>query len=124
VDVMQSHDTIDDIERAVWQDTHVHLVLHFDPINVNDTEVSAHRTMVRELLAEIDPALSMHDFRMVKGPQHTNLIFDVLVPEKFALEDGALKDEICERVRRHEGNHFSVVTIDHSFTGGNDPPGD
>lgn len=119
-DVMLSHDVIDDIERAVLRDTGVRLTLHFDPINVNDTEVADHRVIVLALVREISPELSIHDFRMVNGPQHTNLIFDVLCPSQFLLGETALKEEIFRRIQENDPTHFAVVTIDHSFTRGND----
>lgn len=113
--VLESHDTIDDIERAVVAQYGVHLVLHFDPINGDDQAVNAHRAMMKELIGQIDPRLTLHDFRMVKGPGHTNLIFDVVVPPDFKLSEAELKAEIDRRAKAQNPHHFTVVTVDQSY---------
>ena len=64
---------------------------------------------------EIDPRLTIHDFRMVKGNDHTNLIFDVVVPQGFGMKASRLKEVIAQALRRDDPNHFAVVTVDYSY---------
>ena len=77
-DVMQSHDIIDNIERDFQENDHISLIIHYDPILTGDDAVGTAREWVKELVRSISPELSIHDFRMVQGPSHTNLIFDTV----------------------------------------------
>ena len=114
--LMHSHDVIDNIERDILEQEGIHLVIHLDPISDDDEEISAHREMAAELVREIDPRLTIHDFRMVKGDDHTNLIFDVVMPPDFSMKPDQLKRTIGERMREQDPNHFAVVTVDYSYT--------
>lgn len=113
--VLQSHDVIDDIERAVAEEYGVHLVLHYDPIDSDDNAVTAHRRLMKELIETVDPRLTLHDFRMVKGPGHTNLIFDVVVPPQFEMTPAQLKAEIDTRAKNQNPHHYTVVTVDQGY---------
>ena len=86
--LMHSHDIIDNIERQVLEEDGIHLVIHLDPISDDDEEISNHREMALKTVQTIDPRLTIHDFRMVKGDDHTNLIFDVVMPPEFGNEAG------------------------------------
>ena len=80
--------------------------------------VGTAREWVKELVRSISPELSIHDFRMVQGPSHTNLIFDTVVPHNFPLSDAALRKRIQSLVETHdagETKYYAVVTIDHSY---------
>ncbi len=114
--LMHSHDIIDNIERQVLEEDGIHLVIHLDPISDDDEEISAHREMALETVQRIDPRLTIHDFRMVKGDDHTNLIFDVVIPPEFGMKPDQLKREIAGRMRAEDPNHFAVVTVDYSYT--------
>jgi len=111
-DIMTSHDIIDNIERDILREKGIHLVIHMDPVVTDDAWTDQHRQLVREVLAEIGRELTFHDFRMVAGPSHTNLIFDVSAPFRFPLTDGELCRTIQERVKERENNLFTVVTVD------------
>ena len=115
-DVMKSHDIIDNIERQVLEEDGIHLVIHLDPISDDDEEISNHREMALKTVQTIDPRLTIHDFRMVKGDDHTNLIFDVVMPPEFGMKPDQLKKEIADRMRAEDPNHFAVVTVDYSYT--------
>ena len=133
-DVMQSHDIIDNIERDFQENDHISLIIHYDPILTGDDAVGTAREWVKELVRSISPELSIHDFRMVQGPSHTNLIFDTVVPHNFPLSDAALRKRIQSLVETHdagETKYYAVVTIDHSYAaipgacktdGRNEPP--
>ena len=106
------HDVIDRIERQVLHDLGCELCIHMDPIAVGDAQTAEARSVIAELLAKIDPRLTMHDFRMTSGPEHTNLIFDVVRPldAKYTAED--LEQRIQQEVADLAGNYYAVVTVD------------
>ena len=86
-----------------------------DPIVTDDALVSPLRTRIAVLLQEsIDPALQIHDFRIVTGPSHTNVIFDAVAPFDFRMSDEALKEEITRLVREMDPSLYAVVCIDHA----------
>lgn len=117
-DVMHSHDVIDNIERDFLENDHISLVIHFDPIQTGDDAVGTHREWVRGLVQSISPKLTIHDFRMVQGTTHTNLIFDTVAPHGFALSDAELRSRIQQLVEQGRGDgmrYYAVVTIDHSY---------
>jgi len=114
-DILLMHDTIDLIERQLQNDFHCEAVIHMDPIATDDALTAETCRKVCQLLQSIDPAITLHDFRMVSGATHTNLIFDAVVPHRFHLSDEQVCAAIYEKVQKLEGNYFAVVTIDHSF---------
>ena len=116
-DPLEAHDIIDNIERDFQENDHISLIIHYDPILTGDYAVGTAREWVKELVRSISPELSIHDFRMVQGPSHTNLIFDTVVPHNFPLSDAALRKRIQSLVETHdagETKYYAVVTIDHS----------
>ncbi|MBS6864796.1 MAG: cation transporter [Oscillospiraceae bacterium] len=117
-DVLESHDIIDNIERDFHDNDNIHLVIHYDPIQTGDRAVGTLRAWVEGQLKTISPQLSMHDFRTVRGPTHTNLIFDVVVPAGFALDDAALRariQQLAQQKDTQEMKYYTVVTVDHSY---------
>ncbi len=114
-DIMESHDLIDNIEREVAAALGIHLVIHMDPIVTDDVVINDAHAMVDRIVLAIDPRLSIHDFRMVKGPTHSNLIFDVTVPPKSKLSDAGLREDIQRAVYAENPNYHCVITIDRSY---------
>lgn len=114
-DVLVSHDTIDDIERDFAKEENLNLVIHYDPVVTDDEEINAMRVRVGEIITSIGPELSFHDFRMVRGPGHTNLIFDVVRPSDFILTEDALKAEIDRRVQQAGHRYYTVITVDSNY---------
>lgn len=110
--ILEMHDLIDLIEHRLRDELNCSAVLHMDPICVNDPETDHLHTMVRNLLADIDPCISMHDFRIVKGPTHTNLIFDVVVPYSYKLSDNALVEIITYKIKSEAPDCFAVIDVD------------
>ena len=90
-------------------------VIHMDPLEINDAVTSATRQRVIELVHGIDANISIHDFRMVSGPTHTNVIFDAMVPHKYHLNDTEVAETIQKAVRTMDGNYFAVVTVERSY---------
>lgn len=90
--------------------------IHMDPIATSDEHVSETKAAMVSLIKAIDEELSIHDFRMVTGESHTNLIFDVLAPFNFRLTDEELLTEILQDVQEHFGeNYYVVAKVDHSY---------
>ena len=113
--ILDIHDEIDNAERELARVLNCHAVIHMDPLVVNDDLTSRTRQAVLELVHTVDSAISIHDFRMVEGPTHTNVIFDATVPHRFRLSDGEVTEAIQAAVRSMEGNYFAVVTVERSF---------
>ena len=114
-DILFLHDEIDNIERHLQSELHCQAVIHMDPVVTDDKEVFDVKQSVTKLVHAIDPAITLHDFRMVTGPTHTNVIFDVVVPFSYPLSDEALVQAIREKVQTLDGNYFAVVTVDKSY---------
>lgn len=113
--MLELHDTIDNIERELRETLGCHAVIHMDPVMTRDEATAQYSRMVREIVARLDPALTIHDFRIVKGPTHTNLIFDVVVPFGFRMTDEEVAAAIKSSIAGLEGNFFAVVEIDKAY---------
>lgn len=111
-DVFLSHDMIDTIEQRLRRECGIEATIHMDPIVTDDAEINALRERVTECVREIDPAVRIHDFRMVRGVTHSNLIFDVAVPFELSLPDAAVKERVADLVSRIDPSFFVVITVD------------
>lgn len=114
-DLLEMHDLIDHIEHDLSETCHCEAVIHMDPVAVNDPVVDALKKMTASIIKGIDTNLNFHDFRVVKGPTHTNLIFDVLVPYRFAMKDNDLVEKIIEEVKKQDPSYCVVIKIDHTY---------
>lgn len=108
-DLLAIHDEIDNIETELKEKLHCSATIHMDPVVTDDKEVNELRITVEKLVEDVDERLSIHDFRMVKGETHTNLIFDVAVPYECALTDVQVSNTIKERIRESLGKQYYVV---------------
>ena len=116
-DIMDAHDAIDHIEREIQEKFGIETTVHMDPIATGDSEVARLREQVAELVREIDPDMSIHDFRLTRGPQHSNLIFDVVVPHRCRLTDEKVRQRITDTVRRVVPGCYVVLQLDRSYVG-------
>ena len=114
-DMLQAHDTIDTIEKNVMNKFGIELVIHMDPIVTNDETVEKHYQIVHKVVKEIDDELDMHDFRVVEGPTHTNLIFDVVIPHRYKMSNTELKDVITSKVKAVNSSYCLVITVDNCY---------
>lgn len=114
VDVMQSHELIDTIEREV-SDDNLHLVIHMDPVTTDDTTTNELKKQVIEIIKQIDPALSMHDFRIIAGPNRTNLIFDIVIPNEAKYTPDSLKNLIQYKLHELDSRYLAVINIDENY---------
>lgn len=117
MNVMRSHDIIDTIERDFHEQDHIHLVIHYDPIETGSEAVGTMRQWVTESVHAVSPLLSIHDFRMVKGELHTNLIFDVAAPSSYESTDAEIKQQIQRSVQENANGetYYCVITVDRSY---------
>ena len=115
-DIQDIHEQIDHIEHELQEKLHCSATIHMDPIVTDDEEVLAMKAKVEEMVHFLDGSFSMHDFRMVKGPTRTNLIFDVEVPRKTSFTDNEIVNWLKERVHELPGSkYFAVIQIDHEY---------
>ena len=113
-DIFETHDHIDNIEREVKENMNIDLVLHMDPVKVNDPETELYRAKVVEAIHQIDPKWGFHDFRIVSGPTHVNLVFDLVIPfeEKYSQEE--IEDMLLKHIQSDK-KIYLVLTIDHPY---------
>lgn len=115
VDVLESHDLIDNIERDISADLGIPLVIHMDPIITDDPFVNQMYQITEQVIKKIDTSISMHDFRVVKGATHSNIIFDVTVPFNYKKEESQIIEEITCGIKEINKNLFPVITVDRSY---------
>lgn len=113
-DILSAHDNIDNIERLLEQKFKCIAVIHLDPV-VADERTHEQRKAVEKIVKEISSEFSIHDFRMVEGPTHTNLIFDVVVPSEYGGDFSALREKIGEKVKGLNKNYNAVCKIEKAF---------
>lgn len=114
-DLLETHDMIDNIEKELRERLNCDAVIHMDPIATNDELTNSVRAKVASLVTCIDPALTIHDFRMVTGPTHTNIIFDVVVPFDLKKSDDEIRASVEKIVKSIDESYFSVINIDKSY---------
>ena len=116
-DLLEMHDEIDNLERRLSDELGCHAVIHMDPIQTDDEEVNRLRVMTDEVLEDISTDIKMHDFRVVSGTTHTNLIFDVLVSFSFKMTDAQLQKLIADKIAQRDPSLHAVVSVDRDYTG-------
>lgn len=115
VDILVAHDKIDLIEKCLYEKMGIMTVIHMDPIETNNELLNSLMNVVKDALIQIDVNLSLHDFRMVSGESHTNLIFDVVVPYELKLSNDELKQRIDSLIQQKYPNYYTVITFDREF---------
>ena len=114
--VLELHDEIDNVEKELREKLGCEAVIHMDPIVTDDGITEETRQRVAALVHCIDDEINIHDFRMVVGPTHTNVIFDAVVPFKFRLTDAEVREKIEAAVRALDGNYYAVVNVERPYT--------
>lgn len=111
--MVQIHDVIDNLEKKLSKDLGCMTTIHMDPVAVNDPEVQELKHQVADLVKEVLDAITIHDFRVVKGDTHTNLIFDMVVPFSCKCTDGEMADMVTKKIREKLGeNYYAVIDVD------------
>lgn len=111
-DVMAVHNMIDNVERMMLEKHRIHLTIHYDPLVVDDPKINHMKDRLLSLLRELDDRLTLHDFRMVEGPEHTNLIFDVVVPFDCEKSCEAIQAALDDALMQENTRYFTVITFD------------
>ena len=114
IDILHSHDTIDLIERTVKEKLGIEVSIHMDPI-INDERTRDLKNTVNEIVSDLCNEASVHDFRIVDGPTHTNLIFDVVLPRKSKYSEQDFKNMIDASIKQIDEKYFTVINIDREF---------
>lgn len=115
VPITKSHDVVDCAERDLKEKFHVSACIHMDPVDVADPRTKELKRVAQKILKEVDERLSLHDFRVVPGDTHTNLIFDMVVPFELEEQRSALILEVQRRIHAVDGHLFAVITAEHSY---------
>ena len=112
---ISSHDLIDCIERDCAREMNINLVIHIDPVITDDNEMNGLKKMTEDIVNSVDPSLSIHDFRVVRGDTHTNLIFDVLIPADYHTSGKKTVQKIEDAIREKDPTFFPVITVDRNY---------
>ena len=112
-DPLECHELIDTLERACLEKYKVHLVIHYDPVVTDDPELAVIKAQVGQILADIDPRLTFHDFRMVKGTGHSNVIFDVALPGDMVGKEADIRRKTESALaEQNQSTYYAVITFD------------
>lgn len=115
LDVMTGHDIIDNIEVDIYKKMGIQMVIHYDPVETDNETVTELREFTGEVIKSIDDSFMFHDFRIVEGATHTNVIFDLVVPRKYPKGNDELIAEITNKIREKYDYCFAVIKVEHSF---------
>ena len=112
VNVFETHDMIDTIEKELRDVCGIEATIHMDPIVTDDEQVNELRAKTAEVVKKIHPSMQIHDFRFVAGATHTNLIFDVVVPFEVKMSDAEVKAAVAEKVKEIDSTYCVVLNVD------------
>ena len=113
--ILKIHDVIDNIEKELQKKLECHAVIHMDPISTDDENTLKLKKEINEIVKKENPEFSIHDFRVVAGDTHTNIIFDLLIPYGISDDEETIKKKIDEKVKKLNKNYFTVIEIDKNF---------
>lgn len=111
-DIFLTHDAVDLIEKRLYQEHRITCTIHLDPVVLGDPARDAWLARVHALAKELDGRICVHDFRMVPGVTHTNLIFDIAVPFEQKMSNAQIKDSLAAAIQKEDPAYFSVITVD------------
>lgn len=116
VDITKSHDVIDNIEHDFWNEMHVRITIHMDPVDTKNKQFAVLKLRAQNAIANLDENLSLHDFRLVSGQTHTNMLFDVIIPygSKITLDD--VKDALKKEFGNDPVKYFFVIDMDRKMS--------
>lgn len=114
-DIVEIHDIIDNIERKIEKELKIVICIHMDPIVVDDEEVDKYKALTKDIIMQINDNYTFHDFKMVKGPTHTNLIFDLVVPYENDKTSSQILKELDRKFKEKDETISLVVTVEHSY---------
>ncbi len=115
-DLMKSHDMIDNIERIVKESLHIQFVAHMDPIRTSDPLIMKMRAVIADALLPLDGVEDIHDFRIVTGPTHTNIIFDVVLSTDCKMREDEITAAAAKAAQAIDESYYVVITFDKAYT--------
>ncbi len=115
VNIRISHDVADIIEKEVGEAMGMTLTVHLDPIETDNETVNELKSVTASVISEIDKRYTFHDFRIVQGPTHTNLIFDLVIPHDHKQSRAEIADMVSDKIREYNPMYFCVITVEHNF---------
>ena len=115
-DIVELHDIIDNIEVEIMEKLGILICIHTDPLVLGDEKINSYKELTREMIASFDKGYTFHDFRMVQGPTHTNLLFDLVVPaEERSMSDGEILNQLRAKFKAHDESINVVARVEHSY---------
>jgi cation diffusion facilitator family transporter len=115
VDIMHSHDMVDNIEREVYKYMGVLLTVHMDPVDTKDPLTAKVKEQLSEITKDMEYIINIHDLRVVSGKTHHNVIFDVIMERGCNLTEAQLKAQLTEKLQEYDPLYYTVITVDRSF---------
>jgi len=115
IDPLISHDIIDNIEIEVYKKMGIQLSIHYDPLETENERVNELKEMCTKVITNIDSSFSLHDFRVVDGPTHTNLIFDLVVPHKLKITNDEIIQKVTSAISYENEKYYAVIKVEHKF---------
>ncbi|MEG1529950.1 MAG: cation-efflux pump, partial [Clostridia bacterium] len=112
VDIMKSHDIIDNIEHDFASELGLHLNIHMDPVDTEDSELEALKERSLAVLERLNTELGLHDFRLVRGETHTNILFDVVIPFDCKVKKAEIEDALKEEFKNDSVVYYFVIDVD------------
>ena len=115
MDMLDAHEIIDTAEKRVKNNLGCDISIHLDPVITDDEQINELRKITNQIISTIDARLSMHDFRVMRGPIMKKLMFDVVVPYDFEISDDVLKKKINSYIKIYDENCYAVINIDRAM---------
>jgi divalent metal cation (Fe/Co/Zn/Cd) transporter len=115
IDVMISHDLVDNIENCLKDELNINITAHMDPVNVSDPNRAPLSELIRDAITEFDGVLSFHDLRIVPGPTHTNVIFDIVLTQDCKLSEETMSKALNAKIAAYNSTFFAVINYDRSY---------
>ena len=113
--ILELHDMIDLIEHRLAAELNCSVVIHMDPVCVDDEKTNELKRKIAQIIDSMEGDVTFHDFRMVHGPTHTNLIFDVVIPFEYQMTDGEVVNYIRGKITEIDENYFAVIEVDKAY---------
>lgn len=114
-DVLLAHDLVDNIEKEILRDMGIDIVLHYDPVTTNDEATEKAKSIVMSTIGKIDSSLTIHDFRIVPGVTHTNVLFDLVVPHEYNEDEKSISQKVSNEVAKIDPHYILVIHVDRPF---------
>ncbi len=116
VEITKSHDIIDNIEHDFWNEMHIRLNIHMDPVDTENADLAVLKIRAEKVLASLDENLSLHDFRLVSGETHTNVLFDVVIPFDCKITLSDVKAAMEKEFENDDTKYFFIIDVDRKMS--------